>query len=169
MPPTSPPPPEPAGTLRPASPGDLALLVGHHVAMFREIWEQRGQALPPEREDALGQAYAAKLGAELTQGVCQAWLIEEGGQGIASGAVSWLSLTPNPLDLASRVGYLHSIYTAPAHRNRQCAQRLVQRLLEECRRQGVRRVLLHASPAGRPVYEKFGFASAPETMRLIMD
>jgi hypothetical protein len=47
------------------------------------------------------------------------------------------------------------------------AKRIVQAALEACRSAGLRRVTLHASEEGRPLYEALGFQATNE-MRLTL-
>ena len=62
-----------------------------------------------------------KLETELESEICKAWIIEDEGKIIASGAVTFVSFVPNPSDLSPRVAYLHSMYTEKSHRNKKCA------------------------------------------------
>jgi len=76
----------------------------------------------------------------------------------------WL---PRPSDLTRRLAYLHSVYTELAHRRRGLARRIVETALETCRAQGLRRLMLHASEEGRPLYDSLGFLPTNE-MRLVL-
>jgi GNAT superfamily N-acetyltransferase len=96
-------------------------------------------------------------------------MIEEGHRIIASGAVSFVAYVPTPLDPSSTIAYLHSMYTDKEHRGRKCAERIMQQVLDHCRAQGIRRIILNASEAGQPVYEKLGFRTASDMMRLILE
>ncbi len=83
-----------------------------------------------------------------------------------SGAV-WLAPNqPRP----GRVGtsglpYILSMYTEPRYRRRGVATRLVLTMIEWAERRRYGRVVLHASPMGRPVYARLGFQPSRE-MRL---
>ena len=57
------------------------------------------------------------------------------------------------------------MYTEPAARRRGLAKRLLQVMTDWCREHGFSNVSLHASDAGRPLYESFGFRPTNE-MRL---
>ena len=59
-------------------------------------------------------------------------------------------------------GYILNMYVDPAHRRQGLAKHLVQLCLDESRRRGLRVATLHASDAGRPLYESFGFAPTNE-------
>ena len=129
--------------------------------MFEEIWEKKGQPIDNSAGNEIEQAYSLKLAAELQAGSCRSWLIEKGEQVVASGAITIVSLVPTPNDLSTRVAYLHSMYTEPERRGKNLASRIVRTALAYCKANGVRRVILNASEAGKPIYEKIGFSSSP--------
>jgi predicted acetyltransferase len=58
------------------------------------------------------------------------------------------------------------MYIDPDHRRQGLAKGLVQLCLNESRRRGLRTVTLHASDAGRPVYESLGFNASNEMFYL---
>jgi GNAT superfamily N-acetyltransferase len=57
------------------------------------------------------------------------------------------------------------MYSEPEARRLGIAKQLLQTMLDWCRHEGFRSVALHASPAGRPLYESLGFQPTNE-MRL---
>jgi GNAT superfamily N-acetyltransferase len=156
-------------TLRRANEGDIPLLSIHHRKMFEEIWISRGLTVRDAAFREFEQAYAEKLHQELPTGLCISWLAENSSRIVASGAVTIASFVPTPSDFSSKVAYLHSIYTEKSYRNKNLAKGIVNRALQYCRDHGIRRALLSASEAGRPIYEKIGFVSAPETMKIFIE
>ncbi len=155
--------------LREASMDDIAVLASHHRKMFEEIWARKGEPLGTLRARELESAYTGKLEIEMEKGLLRAWFIEDEKKVVSSGAITLLSLVPNPLDLSSRVAYLHSMYTETSHRNSGYAQRIIKTIIEYCNSLGIKRILLNASDAGKPFYEKIGFHSAPDAMRLFIE
>jgi len=145
------------------------MMAAHHRKMFEEIGEQKGEHLGAKRAGEIENAYIQKLKTELERGICKAWIIEAEGKPVSSGAITFVSFVPNPSDLSSIVAYLHSMYTEKSHRNKKCAQRIIHTAIEYCKTQGIKRIILSASAAGKPVYEKIGFCSAPETMKLLIE
>jgi len=141
----------------------------HYRLMFEEICEQKGEYLDIAKAGEIEKAYALKLKTELKSGICRAWVIEGDGKIIASGGVTFVSFVPNLSDLSSKVAYLHGMYTEKSHRNRKCAQRIIDAATQHCRAHGVNRMILTTSAAGKPIYEKIGFRSTPEMMRLFID
>ena len=58
-----------------------------------------------------------------------------------------------------------NVFTEPEHRGQGLARRLVEEALAHCRSHDIPTALLHASDAGRPLYETLGFTQTTE-MRL---
>jgi len=87
--------------------------------------------------------------------------------GLASGAALKRveSETRAALEPALARATVLNVYTEPAFRNRGLARRLMHAVIDWCRAQGLASVQLHASDAGRPLYESLGFGATNE-MRL---
>ncbi|HSB61454.1 MAG TPA: GNAT family N-acetyltransferase, partial [Vicinamibacteria bacterium] len=60
-----------------------------------------------------------------------------------------------------------NMYTEPAFRRQGLARQVLEEILAWCREQGLRSVFLHASRAGRPLYESLGFEPTSE-MRVVL-
>jgi len=154
--------------LREADNSDIQQLSKHHLKMFEEIWQKKGEKIDISLCNEIENAYARKLAQELADGTCKAWVIEYKNIIISSGAVSVVSLVPTPDDLSSNVAYLHSIYTEKEYRNRNFGSLIVQQAIQYSRDNGIRRIFLNSSEAGKPIYQKIGFRSSPETMRMFI-
>ena len=83
------------------------------------------------------------------------------GEGQGVGYVGHLhgeaasSATVLPVD---GVAYVAMVATLGAHRRRGCAEAVIRHALDEARRtQGLQRTVLHATPAGPPVYLRMGY------------
>jgi GNAT superfamily N-acetyltransferase len=61
------------------------------------------------------------------------------------------------------------MYTEKGYRNQKYAQKIVARVVTYCQENGIKRVVLNASDAGKPIYEKLGFVSSPQTMKLFIE
>ena len=56
----------------------------------------------------------------------------------------------------ARRGNVLNVYTEPHARRQGLARRLMETAMVWCRDNGIRAVILHASPDGRPLYESLG-------------
>jgi GNAT superfamily N-acetyltransferase len=64
-----------------------------------------------------------------------------------------------------KLGLLINVFTEPDWRRRGVGMLVMQQVIEWSREQCLDRLILHASDAGRPLYEKMGFVATNE-MRL---
>jgi len=72
-------------------------------------------------------------------------------------------LYPNILeDHYRKYGYIWGVYVEPPQRGRGIAKKLIGTALEYLKSTGCTRVVLHASPSGKPVYSSLGFSQTNE-------
>jgi GNAT superfamily N-acetyltransferase len=85
---------------------------------------------------------------------------------VSGGGLQVRPLMPRPGHVRGEPeALILSMWTDPAHRRRGLATCVLEAMLDWCRRRGIRRVTLHASAQGRPIYERMGFTQTNE-MRL---
>ncbi len=72
-----------------------------------------------------------------------------------------LALTEN----YRKYGYIWGVYVEPPYRKQGIAKKLTSMTLDYLKALGCTRVILHASPSGKPVYSGLGFSDSNE-MRL---
>lgn len=149
-------------TVRVATPADIPVLARHRVAMFAAMGTVPGEGPEARR---LGEATERFLAPVMASGEWMAWLAEEGGVPLGSGAILLRRLAPRPgYEEMGREAYLLNFFTEPAARGRGVATAVVRAVLAWCAAAGIDRIELHASDAGRPVYERLGFAPQPSHM-----
>lgn len=148
--------------IRRARRSDLATLVAHRSAMWREIGGHSEAAVALE-----ARAYRRWLRRALSRRRLVAWVATgRDGEPAGSGCLWFVEAQPRPRELAPLEPYLLSMYTHPAYRGRGIASAIVQAASTLARRRGYGRVTLHASEAGRPVYRRLGFERSWEMRRL---
>ncbi|MBN1241252.1 MAG: GNAT family N-acetyltransferase [Spirochaetales bacterium] len=155
--------PLPDGALiREALVADAELIARQRAAMFvdmgsKDLEDVERMRVAAEREIARG----------LKDGSYRAWLAEAGGEVVAGGGVIVAPFQPTPTDPALRRAWIVNVYVAPEWRARGFAHALMRVMVAWCREQGFGAVSLHASEAGRPIYEELGFSRTNE-MRLAL-
>ncbi|MFH1369776.1 MAG: GNAT family N-acetyltransferase [Planctomycetota bacterium] len=147
---------------------DIKQLAIHHRKMFEEIWEKKGQKLEAAKAQEIEKAYSEKLEKQISAGSCKAWVVKNGNQLVASGAISIISFVPVPNDTNYNIAYLHSMYTEKKFRGKKFARQIIEKAIQYCKNNGINRIVLNASDEGKPLYKKIGFVSSPETMRLFI-
>ena len=150
--------------IRPATPQDLEVVLTHRRRMFEDMGFTERQAL-----DIMIAVSTPLIRRGLMDGTYRGWLVETTGDVIvAGGGVIMLQFQPHPLDARPQRAWVVNMFTDPEHRRRGLARRVVQTIVEWCRKEGMRFLYLHASDDGRPLYESVGFKSTNE-MRLVLE
>jgi GNAT superfamily N-acetyltransferase len=147
--------------VRPATLDDIPLLAYQRCAMFMATG-----AIDRESTAELDAAERRYLAQAMPAGTFVAWLVEHGGRIVAGGGLQLRTLQPRPGFVRGEPeGLVVSMWTEPSHRRRGLGNRVMDAILQWCRACGIRRLTLHASDEGRPLYERFGFRPTNE-MRL---
>lgn len=137
---------------------DAALITAHREAMFAEMGQSTESVLAE-----MSRNFEPWVKRMMEAGKYVGWLIEDDGRPIASAGFFELEWPPHPLDPASsRRGYLLNFWVEPEYRKRGLARSLVRESLVEAKKRDLHVVALHASDAGRPVYESMGFRATNE-------
>ncbi len=146
--------------IRLATIDDADIIARHRAAMFfdmRYIDEQQAQnveinSLPMLRE-------------MLVSGEYRGWLVEFEGQVIAGGGMILRRLLPRlGCFSGGQEAYILNMFTEREHRRKNLARHLMQVMIEWCQENKMGRISLHASDAGRPLYESLGFGTTNEMM-----
>jgi len=149
--------------IREAGLNDLHHLVHHRRAMLEDMGHRDPAIL--RRVDQVSQEYFSEA---LRLGTYKAWLAEVPEARIVAGGGIVIAAWPGyPGESLAKRAWILNMYTEPEARRRGIAKQLLQSMLDWCRNEGLSTVSLHASPAGRPLYESLGFQPTNE-MRIIL-
>jgi GNAT superfamily N-acetyltransferase len=149
--------------IRTAHHGDLKHIVHHRRAMFEEMGYRDPAVL-----DQVDKSSREYFGEALRTGAYKAWLAEDpSGHVLAGGGIVIADWPGYPGESLAKRAWILNMYTEPEARRRGIANKLLEVIIDWCRTAGFRTVSLHASPAGRPVYESAGFQQTNE-MRLTL-
>lgn len=144
--------------IRKACAGDLEHMLHHRLAMFEEIGFRDAGVLG--RVEAVSREYFTEA---LRAGTYLGWMAEDSdGQVIGGGGIVVADWPGNPGENHSKRVWVLNMYTEPRARRHGVARRLMQQMVEWCRREGYVSVSLHASEWGRPLYESMGFQPTNE-------
>ena len=150
--------------IRQATAADAREIATHRALMFHEM----GQ-LPEAGMPAMVAQTEALLEPMLATGEYVGWLVAPGDapQAIAGGAgVQQRQALPHPDGAGGIAEGRHAIvlnvWTEPRWRRQGVAERLMQAVLAWAREERLDRLVLHASEAGRPLYERLGFVQTNE-------
>jgi len=137
---------------------DAALITAHRKAMFSDAHDADEPVLAE-----MSRNFEPWVRRMLANGTYAGWITRDGDRPVASAGFMTLDWAPHFLDAAGESrGYVLNVYVLPDYRRRGLARALVQLCLDAARTRKIRVVALHASNAGRPLYEGMGFRSTSE-------
>jgi GNAT superfamily N-acetyltransferase len=147
-------------SIRRATLNDLDALVQFRLAMLDEIHPQDGDDSSnlPELATANHRYFAQQI----PGGGYVGWVAEAGEQIVATAGLVPLKRPPMAHNLSGLEAYVMNVYTLPAWRGRGIAGQIIQAIIAYARTTPVRRLWLHATPAGAGIYHKAGFVDRIE-------
>lgn len=142
---------------REARDADLPACAELWLAMFEEVGKhQESDFLPDWRERFVTYASRRIKSDELRYFVAEL-------DGEIAGTAGALIREGYPTEIHGLShGYIFGVSVKPSARNRGVATHLTTLAVEWLKERGVARLQLHASPFGRPIYEKMGFVPTNE-------
>jgi GNAT superfamily N-acetyltransferase len=144
--------------IRQATLSDAPVIARHRVGMFQDMGE-----LEPDEAAVVESASHTRLVGQLASGEYVGWLAESGGEVLAGAGVLLHQYYPTRANPRGRpTAYILNVYTEPEHRRQGLAHQLMSEILAWCRANDIPRASLHASPFGKSVYERLGFAQTNE-------
>ncbi len=148
--------------LRRATSADLPLLLVH----CRRMWEDIGGRSRAQIA-RLMPVYRRWVRREIAHRRFLAFVVEDPTGRVAGSGAIWISpVHPRPGRLLRRtMPYVLSMYTVPEFRGRGVASRIVRTMVRWAKTHGYRRIYLHASKQGLPVYARLGFVLGREMRR----
>lgn len=147
---------------------DAPVLAYHRAAMFRDMGNLTAQV-----EDAFLHEAEVHFREAIPTGTYVGWVAsptDRPTEIVAGGGVQLRPMLPRPDETGREIirgpeGIVLNMYTERSWRRRGLAAQLMSHILEWAREERIARLVLHASPEGRPLYEKLGFVQTNE-MRL---
>ena len=138
--------------IRVATTKDIPEILRQRRAMYEDMDYRDADALA-----AMVSLSADYLAKALSDGSFRAWLASVRDRVVAGGAIIVSPWPAHPYDLECCRATILNVYTYSEYRRRGIARRLMQTMIDWCKREGFARVTLHASKDGRSVYEALGF------------
>lgn len=145
--------------IRRAVPDDAPLLAKHRARVWGEVGDWDPGDLAPQIP-----VWAAWMRAALADGTYAAWIAEDGGETVGSGAVLVHAAIPRPGLASDRAGRVQSVYVVPAARRAGVARAIMAEALAFARETQLIFLALHPSDDARPLYASMGFQDADEML-----
>lgn len=145
-------------TLRSATHADLPVIVAQRHAMF----EAMGYVNRAELE-LTDSKFAEWVAPKLERGEYREWFLEDEKGQVVAGAGLWLmEWVPHALDQSTRRGNILNVYCEPQYQPLGLTRRLLIQVLDFCRDNGLRSLIVNPSDANRELYQSLGFRPTGE-------
>lgn len=152
--------PNPRADIRPAATDDVDLVVQRRLAFLADVRATTVDSFDPDFIAATRRFVARTHTSTL-----HTWLAESEGECVGVISLVTSDAPPRPEEWRETDGYVVNVHVDAAHRRRGIARRLLEECLAGAAARGVRRVSLHTTDDGRPLYEQAGFAEEPGWMQ----
>jgi GNAT superfamily N-acetyltransferase len=122
----------------------------------------------PDGTNRIGMedAFRAYFRTYIPSGDFTGWVAEVDGEVVATGGMVLWHKPPLDDDPSGREAYIMNMYTIPDLRGNGIAAKIVDKLIEDARIAGIKRIRLHASESGAKIYKAKGFVFNPSDMIL---
>jgi ribosomal protein S18 acetylase RimI-like enzyme len=145
---------------------DIPFLAEYRYRMFCEMDEAVDYSQKKERFCAAArQYYADYLDAPDEASYCA----HCGSETIACGTIVFQRRPPHLKHKVGTTAYILNIYVRPDFRKQGLATRIMEALREEARARGVKKIGLHASRFGLPLYKKLGYVVKENYLELELE
>ena len=152
-------------SLRKANLNDVEILIKFRFEFLKEIQKSPSDNEIETFHKNLKEFFVDKM--ENNEFV--AWLAESDDEIIATSGLSFLQKPPHFINITGKFSYIMNMYTKPEWRRKGIGSALLEKLFEEIKSRGIQSVVLHATPGGRPLYEKYGFRENDGDKEMILE
>ncbi|MNJ06253.1 hypothetical protein D3C77_03350 [compost metagenome] len=143
-------------------PTDLEMICAHREAMFLEA------SGDPAQLRLMTEHFRAWLEPRLVDGRYYGFAFLDADQPVAAIGLMSLDWPPHPFHpTQGERGYVLNVFIEPAYRRRGLATALMQLAQAEFTQRGINFAVLHATEAGRPVYEGLGWKPTAEMAKAL--
>lgn len=98
-----------------------------------------------------------------------AWLALDKNKIVATSGLCFYTLPPSYKNLTGNIAYIMNMYTQPNYRKKGIATFLFEKMIDEARRLGYKKLCLHATEKGKSLYIKYGFKDTNDEMILNLE
>jgi GNAT superfamily N-acetyltransferase len=138
------------------------MICRHRREMFREA------SLADAHLTAMAAPFRRWLSARLMEGTYFGFVTEDAGRPIGAVGLMAIDWPPHPSHpTQDKRGYVLNLFVEPEYRARGVGRRLMEASDREFARRGLSYLILHATDAGRPLYERSGWKPTTEMAKTL--
>jgi GNAT superfamily N-acetyltransferase len=142
------------------------------IVRLRWEFSSEGGRQPSETREAFSERLGAQLRDILQEPRWSIWVADDDhrpGTLIAIVCVQRVDKLARPYPRAEHWAYVTNVYVTPAQRNGGLGSRLMRRVIDASRAEGLEMLLLWPSDRAVPFYERLGFGAVVEALELPLD
>jgi GNAT superfamily N-acetyltransferase len=147
-------------TCRKADMNDIDDLVRLRIIFLKEALRSDTQDGDPDIALSLHSYFKATM----ADNSFISWLALDGNRIVGTSGLCFYQLPPSFKNPTGDNAYIMNMFTDPQYRGQGIAQMLFSKVVSEAEQRGYKRIVLHATEMGRPVYRKFGFKETDDEM-----
>ncbi|WP_375345520.1 GNAT family N-acetyltransferase [Priestia megaterium] len=126
-------------------------LVSLRILLMKELGELNGN------EELFRKATEEYFTANINNPHSYTAILKANGEIVSAGSIVFFIRPPSPSNLQGKEAYVINMYTAFDHRKHGYSSAILKHLMQYCQKNGVNRIWLNASSAGKSLYQKHGF------------
>ncbi|MDF2013302.1 GNAT family N-acetyltransferase [Priestia megaterium] len=147
-----------------ASVSDIKEIIKLRVSLLKEVNEIQTE----EEEVQIIHATKNYLETEIPNHNFVSYIAKNDEEVVSVSGVSFFKRPPYLENLQGVEAYILNMYTLPSHRKQGLARQLLEKCIAECKKRDVKRIWLHASKDGEPLYKSMGFNFKGSEMELFL-
>ncbi|MDQ0199933.1 GNAT family N-acetyltransferase [Neobacillus ginsengisoli] len=139
-------------------------IISLRLALLKELDELNS----PQDELLMKTSTREYLQKALSKNEFISYMAEMNGEPVSISGMVLFKRPPYLENLQGIEAYILNMYTVPEYRGKGLAKRLLENCIDESKKSGVKRIWLHASEEGEPLYRKMGFTNKESEMELFL-
>lgn len=140
--------------IRKATKADVPTLAEYRFRMFRDMKPERDYSKIKERFIKKSKQYYLKHIGSKDQYDC---VVLIGEKIVGCGSILFWDRPPHIEYLENSLSYILNIYVESEYRRKGISRKIMAKLHEEAKKHGMRKIGLHASRFGYPIYKSMGY------------
>jgi len=148
--------------IRRADPGDLDLVTSLRLDFIVDV----RRLDRPSLDGRFADETALFVQRGHADGTLHSWLAEEDDAVAGLASMVLHTVPPRPEEPRCREGYLINMFVTPPFRRRGVARLLLDRVRADAEAMDLRRLVLHFTAEGKPLYDKAGFVDDANWLQL---
>ena len=151
-------------TFRQTTKDDIEILAKFRVKFLQEVEKPSLDESSAVLETSVVQHFTEKM----RNDEFSSWVAISDDEIIATSGVSYIEVPPCFANISGKEAYVMNMYTKPNFRKKGIGTQLLDIILDEVKKKGIKKIRLHTTEIGKPIYLKKGFKDSNSEMELYL-